>query len=86
MMIDPVGADVSPLAATPLAAHAKTYRQNLGVVGKSLNRYLRFIPAFRPAAENKQVCNAVAFNAPDGIPSPLHIMHLRYRRYCQFAN
>jgi hypothetical protein len=74
-MFDPVGPNVSTLAATPSAAHASTYRQNIRVVGKPLYRHLRFTPAFRPAAEDKQVCNAVALNAPDGIPSPLHAMH-----------
>jgi hypothetical protein len=75
-MFDPVGPNVSTFAAAPFAAHARPYRQNLCVIGKSLYRNLRFIPAFRPTAENEQMCNAVGFNAPDGIPSPLHAMHL----------
>jgi hypothetical protein len=84
-VFDPVGPNVSTFAATPFAAHAGTYRQNLCVVGKSLYWHLRFIPTFRPAAENKQMRNAVAFNAPDGISAPLHAMHFYHQRHSQRA-
>jgi hypothetical protein len=84
-VFDPIGPNVSTFASTPFAPHARPYRQNLRVIGKSLYRNLRFIPAFRPAAENEQMCNAVGLNASDGIPSPLHAMHFCHRHYCRSA-
>jgi hypothetical protein len=74
-MFDPIGPNISTFAATPFAAHARPYRQNFCVIGKSLYRHIRLIPAFRSAAENAQMCNAVGFNPSDGIPPPLHAMH-----------
>jgi hypothetical protein len=84
-MFDPVGPNVGAFAATPSATHARTYRQNFSVVGKALYRHLRFVPTLRPAAENEQMCNAIPFNAPDRVPSPLHATHFCHRRYYQRA-